>query len=331
MSEEHSLRNALMETGAAPQHDPQEDTCMNNTRKVTPLKGKNDFIKEGVCTFTPARANAVFRQCRYERNRNENSAKAHINALRREMEMGDWLPKQQIDFARLPDGKLILVNGHHRMVAQAESGVDIEWNVVIHDCADMEEVAGLFWRYDTVLRKRSMNNILDGVSASERLGLSKSAAKGLSSAAPFIDNGLRPPRAGTRIYTPSERLGLMGDWAHETAVYDGCAAAADSKMRRKLFGAQVMAVALLTIRADEKSAREFWHGLAADDGLRKGDPRKTLSDFLRDTHAASTGLTATSVAVARAWNAWVAGKQLSMIRVGRASVKVAGTSMVAQP
>lgn len=303
----------------------------NNIKKLPISKDPFAFINEGLCKFTPAKANAVFERCRYSKNRNENASRSHIEALKRQMQAGEWLPKQQIDFARLPSGELTLVNGHHRMLAQAQSGVDVVWNIAIHDCADKDEVAGLFWRYDTILRKRSINNILEGVSASESLGLSKMAAKGLSSAAPFIDNGMRPPRAGTRIYTPAERLGLMSEWAGEATAYDKCASCADSKTRRKLFGAQVMSVALLTLRADRKAATEFWAGVAADDGLRKGDPRKTLIDFMRDTHASSTGMTSSSVACARAWNAWVAGKELTMVRVGRAQVRVAGTKVVVAP
>lgn len=305
---------------------------MGSIRKLQEAKDPFGFISEGVCKFTPARANAVFNRCRYERNRKETSAKAHIDALRREMRDGQWLPRQQIDFARLPDGKLILVNGHHRMLAQAESGVDIEWNVVIHDCGDMDDVANLFWRFDTVLRKRSISNVLDGVNAAENLGLSKYAAKGLASAAAFIDNGLSPPRSGTRIYTPAEKLGLMSDWQIEAQAYDASiGSAANDSLRRKLFGVQIMAVGLITFRVNEPKASEFWHSVAMDDGLRRGDPRKTLVDFLRDTHASSTGLTATSAACARAWNAWDAGKVLTLIRVGRAPVRIAGSKFVTTP
>lgn len=290
------------------------------------------FVKEGPCRFNPAQANKVFQLCRYARNRNEATGKAHIDALARQMSDGTWLPKSPIDFARLPDGSLTLVNGHHRMLAQVQSGRDIEWNIVIHDVEDEEEIAGLFYRFDTVMRVRTMTNVLAGVDAAGELELSKMATVALSSAVVFIDNGLRPP-TGThsKKYTPAEKLALMADWQAEARIYDECVSAAVKDARRKLFGIQVMAIGLVTIRANTESAIKFWTGIAEDDGLRRGDPRKTLLDFLRDTHAASSGLTYTAAACARAWAAWEAGKELTMIRVGRQPVRISGTKLSVMP
>lgn len=290
------------------------------------------FVREGVNRWTPAQANTVFNLCRYARNRNEKKGQSHIDALARQMVDGTWLPKSPIDFAKQPDGTLTLVNGHHRMLAQVKSGRDIEWSVVIHDVDDEDDVASLFWRFDTVMRVRSMTNILDGVNASENLELSKGGTVALSRAVVFIDNGMRPTvGAGGKTYTPAEKLALMADWQTEARVYEECITAAIKDARRKLYGTQVMAVALVMIRANPERAIEFWTGLAADDGLRRGDPRKTLLDLLRDTHAASAGLTYTAAACARAWASWDAGKELTMIRVGRQPVRIAGTKMAVQP
>lgn len=290
------------------------------------------FVKEGSCTWNPAQANAVFNRYRYSRNRNENKAQAHIDALARQMKDGSWLSRSPLDFARLPDGSLTLVNGHHRLIAQVKSGRNIEWLVIIHDCEDADEVANLFWRFDTVLRKRSVNNMLAGVNAAENLGLGRMTAASLAKTVTFIDNGMRPPLGqNTRTYTPSEKLALMAEWQAEAADYEKAVDNSPASIRRKLYIAQVMAVALVTIRANRESAVEFWSGIAADDGLNRGDPRKTLLDFLRDTHGTSTGFTATAVACARAWAAWEQKRDLGMIRVGRAPIRIHGTSVVVTP
>jgi hypothetical protein len=316
--------------GARRSATPKVST-MTNIKKLPTLEGLW-FIQEGPCRWTPAQANAVFNKCRYGRNRSEKQGEAHIDALARQMIDGTWLTKSPIDFARLPDGKITLVNGHHRMLAQVRSGRDIVWNVVIHDCADEDEIANLFWRFDTVMRKRSMTNILSGVNAAENMGLSKSGAVALARAVVFIDGGMRPLNGpASRNYTPAEKLRLMTLWQAEGIAYEKCVEASIRGLRRKLFGAQVMAVGLVTLRADEVKAEEFWRGVASDDGLHRGDPRKTLVDFLRDTHAASGGLTSTAAAVARAWAAWDAGRDLSMIRVGRQPVQIARTKIVVQP
>lgn len=305
---------------------------MSNIKSLKTSKDPLGFIENGVATWTPRHANTVFQRCRYAGNRDENKGKAHIAALARQMRDGEWVSRQSIDFARQPDGTLTLVNGHHRMLAQVESGRDIQWNVVIHDVEDEDGVAALFYRFDTVVRLRTMNNILDGIGAADQLGLSKMTTVALSRAVVFIDNGMHPTVGHwNKTYTPAEKLSLMADWQVEARVYQDCANLAVKDAKRKMFGAQVMAVALVTIRANTDSAIEFWQGVAEDDGLRRGDPRKTLLDFLRDTHAAGGGLTFTAAACARAWSAWEANKQLTMIRVGRQPVKITGTNVVVTP
>jgi len=305
---------------------------MGNIAKLTPTKDPLAFVSEGFHVWTPAKANKVFSECRYERNRNEAQAKRHIDALARQMTDGTWLAKSPIDFARTPDGKLTLVNGHHRMLAQVQAGKDIEWSVSIHECADEAEVADLFWRFDTILRKRSNTNVMNAVNAAGTFGLSKTTTMYLPSAVTFIDFGMRAPTgANSKVYTPAEKLALMDEWQAEARIYDELVAVAPGRVRRKLLGAQVFAVALLTLRSTPKVAVDFWQGVAADDGLNRGDPRKTLIDFLRDTHGASTGLTSTAAAAARAWNAHYAGRQLSMMRVGSAPVRIAGTKVSVSP
>jgi len=305
---------------------------MELIRELKRDKGPTSFIRDGVAVWTPRHANTAFNFCRYERNRDEKRGRAHIDALARQMQNGEWLSRSPLDFAQLPGGKLILVNGHHRLLAQVQSGQDIEWQVIIHDCADMDEVRNLFWRFDTVIRKRSTNNVLAGVDAAENLGVSKTTSTALAKSAVFIENGMCPPQGqNTRHYTPAEKLRFMADWSQEAAAYEVAVGLAPAKMRRKLYSAQVMAVAMITYRAKPKLAKEFWEGLATDDGLKRGDPRKTLLDFLRDTHGASTGLTSTAVACARAWSAWCSDRQLGMIRVGRAPVRIMGASYTVTP
>jgi len=181
-----------------------------NIKHLATAKDPLSFVREGVSRWTPAQAHTVFNLCRYARNRDEGKGKSHIDALARQMSDGTWLPKSPIDFAQLPNGSLTLVNGHHRMLAQVKSGRDIEWNIIIHPVEDDEETANLFWRFDTVMRVRSMQNILAGVGAAQSLELTKMGTVALSSAAVFIDNGMRPATGmNEKRYTPAEKLALM--------------------------------------------------------------------------------------------------------------------------
>lgn len=305
---------------------------MKNITNIAEAKGPFAFIKEGRVRLNPAQANKIFNDLRYEFNRSTDRAKQHISALARMMKSGDWRDGGVIEFARFPDGSLTMLDGHHRMLAQVEAGVDVIWNIAIHDVADEDEFRNLFWTYDTTLRVRTRSNILDGVRAAENFGLGKQTTEKLTRASQFIDNGMNA-NVGmlARRYTPGEQLTLASEWVAEAGTYERITAGVPQSLRRKLGSAQVMAVALVTLRAKPQEAEEFWAGIAADDGLRKGDPRKTLLDWLRDTHLAGTGLRSAAAAVARAWQAWVGGKQLNFIRVGRTPVQIAGTKIVVRP
>jgi hypothetical protein len=78
----------------------------------------------------------------------------------------------------------------------------------------------------------------------------------------------------------------------------------------------VMAVGLETFRYQPSMAAEFWHGMAADDGLKVGDPRKTLLRLLQVNKVAATGAS-TNVqarACALAWNAAFKRRDLTLLK-----------------
>jgi hypothetical protein len=309
-----------------------KDLQMNNITSLEAAKDHYAFVTQGLVRWTPAQANKVFTDLRYEFNRDEKKAKQHISALARMMRSGAWRSGGAIEFARTPDGKLTLVDGHHRMLAQVEAAVNVVWNVLIHEVPDEKALASLFWTYDTTLRKRSMSNVLAGVSAAESMGLTATMARVTASAAVVIDNGMRPNNgSATRAYTPEETLSLAAEWATEAALYDECVNLAPHQIRGKLRSAQIAAAAFVTFRADTMVATSFWTGIARDDGLRKGDPRKTLLEWMRDTHLAGSGPSSAAVAVARAWNAYRVNETINFIRVGSQVVRFAGSNVTVRP
>jgi len=299
---------------------------MQNITSMLNVHSVPAFLSEGRHKFTPAQANWVFQNCRYEFNRNEKTAKAHISALARMMQAGSWRPASAIEFARMPDGSLTLVDGHHRMLAQVAAGVDIVWTVLIHDVDGASAVRDLFWTYDTTLRKRSINNVMNGVQAAENMGLSKTMTTAIARASVFIEAGLSATNGPeSTTFTPEETLLAMQEWSSQARHYDECVKAAPPALRRKLLSVQICAAALITLRIDDQGAKAFWMDIAKDDGLRRGTPQKTLLDWMRDTHLAGSGLTASTVAVARAWNAYRSGSTLSAIRIGRNAVRFSGS------
>lgn len=317
--------------GAAPQRDPHGIDTMNNTAPTPLGQPQLGFIKEGQVKFNPVQANMVLKWCRYERQRDENKARSFIALLAEDMRRGTWLEKQQLDFARV-DGRIVMVNGHHRMRAQIESGQDIVWNIAIHDCASEAELRSLYYRFDTNLRKRSASNIMDGVGFAEDVGLKKETATALWSAAQLIEDGMKLRRytmnSGARAMLTDDRLAVCHEYAAEAKFYEGCIRVAPGHMRRKLRTVSMFALAMVTLKNEPETARNFWAGLAEDDGLNKGDARKTLLLDMQARSGMSGLAVAPLMAGARAWNAYRAGRGLKIIKVTGNPVPIDGTPYV---
>ena len=304
-----------------------ESMQMKNTATTLSLQQSSAFVREGFVAFTPAHAETVLRECRYERQRDETRAKGHISTLAEYMRRGQWLEKSQLDFAQLPSGKLILVNGHHRMHAQIAAGATILWSIVIHRCADEHEVRGLYYRFDTNLRKRTSSNILSGIGFAEDTGLSKEIANALWNAAPVISDGMRFKRNGPQdtVMMTDDRIALCREYLGEAKLMGDAIKLAPVFLRRKLRTASVFGVAIVTLKHCPDTAKPFWFGLCEDDGLKKGDPRKALLADMQLRSGGSGLLIAGMMASARCWNAWCAGREISHVKVTGHAVALAGT------
>ena len=308
-----------------------ESTHMQVTPITSAAQGPLNFIREGFVTFTPAQAALVLRECRYDRQRDETRAQAHIAALAEQMRRGLWLPKTQIDFARV-GGRMVLVNGHHRMHAQIAAANNILWNVVVHDCANDAEVAALYWKFDTTIRKRSASNILDGIGFADDIGVSRTTARALWGAVPILALGLKMYRyqsdgASVGAMLPDERQEFARGYAPETVMADEMLRLAPPAVRKRMLVPSRFCMMLATLRHAPDTGRTFWRGLCEDDGLAKGDPRKTLLQDIQ-VRPNKPGLQAQHMmAIARAWNAYYEGRLTMTLKVTGNAVPVAGTPL----
>jgi hypothetical protein len=305
--------------------------------KDTPMQTGNhppsNFVREGVTRLNPAQAAFVLRQFAYARNRDVSKAQVHVATLTEIMRRGGWTPREQIAFARL-GGRLILMNGHHRMAAQAASGVDIEWSIVIHDCRSESEVAALYTTFDTNIRKRSDENVMSALDVAAILNVNSRFARGAWRAAPFLAVGLDTSRGaniGLARSISDERLRIVRVWERETQELQRAMSTGDGFIRDKVTrSGSVCATALVTMRADLKNGFEFWRGLSENDGLKRGDPRGTLREWLMDG-TTRRSVSAPPFAVARAWNAFVEGDDLRILRISGAPIRIAGTTYTVAP
>lgn len=274
------------------------------------------FVREGMIRMTPAQAGAVLRMCQHPRQRRISTE--HVSVLAEMMRRDQWQPKSQIDFGRL-GRRLVLVNGHHRMHAQIAAGRDILWSVAIHESQTEDDLNHLYCRFDTNVRKRSRENIAQGADLTAALGVRAQFAAAALKASPVIAAGLSMARDNEKYrmvgLLAQEAMNVAKDYAEELRLYEAWSAGASARLSKGLRSAGVMSVALVTMRHQPQAAARFWPAIVADDGLRRGDPRKTLLWWMaersleRRTHHEHQLLVA-----GRCWNAFFNGEQLTMLK-----------------
>lgn len=287
-------------------------------------------LHDGFVLLSAHDAGLLLDKCRYERQVRDLTVggKKHVRVLADIMKRGAWRAKDKLDFAKVGSA-YVLVNGHHRLTAQAVSGVDIEWTVVIHDCSDMGAVADLYYSFDTNLRIRSNHNILAATGIAEEMGMLPMAAEALYRAVPLIEANFdfsvaaRDPIMERVI---DRRLERMRSFQREALAFDKAITLAPATVKKRLRAQGPMAVALMAFRHQADLAADFWTGLAENDGLRKGDARHTYLRLLT-SEIGNGGPTAEAGAraAATAWNAFFEGRQITIIKSSSGKIRIAGT------
>jgi hypothetical protein len=207
----------------------------------------------------------------------------------------------------MPDWRLILVDGHHRMCAQVISGKSIQWIVVIHPCESDDDVAKLFCTFNTKERRRSTNTVLGALNVGPKLGIKRELMKSAFVAVPIIACGFDLANRDLLLEKSIDRrVALALDFRREIVAWDLATKDCAWSLKKKLLGSGPLAVALVTFRYHKIKAKEFWGGVAANDGLMKLDPRHTYLRYLNGEFPSSKGSnTEQSLRyAAAAWSAW---------------------------
>jgi hypothetical protein len=284
------------------------------------------FVTNGFVTFSPLDANEVLNTAQFDSQRKVDAK--HVSVLADIMRRNGWHAKDKIDFARV-NGKLILINGYHRMNAQVVSAEDIEWTVVIHECKSMDEVRQLYYQFDTNTRTRSASQILDALDFAESRGLSKQVAAALFRAVPVIASGFKIGPKERDILTTrvvDRRISKAEEYVKAAQLYDKCLRGIPSQVKAKFIVGATAAVALTTLRYQPMLAESFWAGAAKNDGLRKGDPRLAFFNDMMARARNSGSAHQAAFTASYAWNAWFDNREIKIIKMPRNPVvSISGT------
>lgn len=267
--------------------------------------------------LAPAMARAILDSCNWQGQRPINPHR--VERTRRWIEQGQWIGATSIiEFAMTPDQRVYLVNGQHRLTACLLTGQSIEVRLNIVPCDDMAAVRQLYACHDRDDGRRTKGEVLDAIGIAESIGISRAGARALYDALGFLRNGMEPPgnaAAAADARDADSRHAQMHDWAREAGHWEGIVAAAPAPVQRSLRRAGLTAVALYTLRHCAAKAQVFWRGVAEDDGLRRGDPRKALLIDLASRALNAGGARLTVLQPAAAWNAWHARRELRSLRI----------------
>jgi hypothetical protein len=246
----------------------------------------------GVVMIAPGVAKRILEELNFpgQRKLDDSRVYGHRYAIVK----GDWVEGHAITLVLLPDGRLWVVDGQHRLTAISQSEAAIPVTVRIVPMGSVTEAQQFYAGFDQRKSVRSDKQILDAVDAAKESGLTSRMTQAVYAAAPLLLNDLEPlsGSANTKkhpeVFLQHKKMEALQMWAPEAREYEKICKAASKELLRGMRQPGMLAVALYTLRHQPARAREFWTGLANQDGLRKNDPRATLfKDIL--TRALNSG------------------------------------------
>lgn len=295
---------------------------------VKPARPLHAIIKDGArVLITPELAARIANECYYEPQDHRGNSESHIDLLANEMKHGRFSGGTQIHFGRVGDNYFLL-DGNHRVRAVARSGKSVEFTLLVDEVPNKKALGPLYWRHDFIQRKRQM---VLAAQVSGGINLTQAHTAAALAAIGIIATGFTRGTANNSVLnimkSPDARLEAFRPWQRHAEQYFGAVSTAPKSFGGRLKRAGYVAVGMATFKYQPEKAAQFWGGVAADDGLRKGDPRKALIRHM--TEVTLRGGSAYSsegfVAAALCWNAFYENRQLSVLKLGAANFYIAGT------
>lgn len=278
----------------------------------------------------------------YERQRRVSQAVVKYYAA--EMDAGRFTPGSELIIAYVPNGdsreaqKGFLVNGQHRLWAQIDAQRPTEY-LVKHMLCESDVELSMLYSLTDVQKKRNHADAYRAAYMYEHLGLTVTQTNALGAAVKFIHSGFK--KASSLSLSLNELLSTMTTYGDASGRYFECIAGCTNYMQSVMQRAATMSVALVTL--DEsinafgiERVEKFWWGVALDDGLHVGDPRKTANKHLLSSSLSTSSAGAGRKIVshpysarylANCFNAYVEGREIVMSKVMDASapINIAGS------
>jgi len=288
----------------------------------------------GLVKMAPGTAKRILEELNFTGQRKVESRRVYGHAYA--IKTGDWIEDYPIHFVALPDGRIWLVDGQHRLTAIAEQQTPIGVSIRLVEVDSEKEARNFYAGFDKRDSVRTNAQIIDAIELADETGLSKRMARAVFEAAPILLNNMEPIAGASHVKNTPQvflqqcRIQLVLDWVKEAKEYEAIISESSKLLLEKLKQTGPVATGLYTLRHQPAKAREFWSGLANNDGLRRADPRATLiTDYI--ARIGNKGSIRQRVQqTSLAWNAFCEGRDLKIIKcVEGAAITLWGTPLKA--
>ena len=281
-----------------------------------------DALRSETVMVTPEMAKILRADCAFERQR--PIANSNISRLVFEMSKTWFIRGTPIYLCVLPDGTMKLANGNHTLEAIMASGMAVPLTLIYNKVQSLDEVAAIYANLD-LQKTRSWRTALQAMS-----GHATNFEGKVLSAVGMIQASFNRPGGANPGHTASRnaRFDLLTEYRDAGQLVQQAMSGAPRINTQMMERTGILAAALLTARYQPSTALEFWSGVAHDDGLAVGDPKKALLRFMQ-AHKSGTASDRTDQvrAAALAWNAFFNQRELVLCKPGAmGALKVLGTS-----
>lgn len=251
----------------------------------------------------------------------------HVMVLAEAMRRGQFREYTGINFAVL-GGVPCLVNGQHTLRAIVDVQKPIWLSVHLRKVESEEDIESEYSKFD-IGRSRSLRDVMGGIG--DDLSLKAKERDALAVAVKWINDDFKTQGGADNAVRHYERKDfelrkqIMREWAEEAREFFGCLRLAPRPNAALFYRGAVTAVGLVTLRYNRDRAIDFWCASAADDGLRNGDPRKTLINWLRN-NPVGKAINTQHRAASSCWNAWFRCASLTKAHTdSKSSLRILGT------
>ena len=247
-----------------------------------PKLSKYSVITEKV---SPKQA-AAWLDHNYEYNR--PLSRNHVSYLAREMALGRFTIAT-IHFMYVGN-TVVLINGQHTLHAILESNTTQTCVVIRERDCTQEDLPSTFMHYD-IHRKRTFRDSVRAFRLDEKMGVPDYFLNVAASAikygySGFSNNSLARTAGAenqTRYLSVADLFEIVPKWEKEIKEVFSSIENGARDVTGVIRTSKVFSVALITAYYQPEKSQEFWRGVATDDGLSVGDPRKTLHKYLPRT------------------------------------------------